>query len=310
MLDDKERKIYIPIIYPYTVDKSRDQRDNENSPPGHMRELKNYIPGGHVLKARGGITAFTHTPSGTVTTATATLSGNQWSADSDCVAVWKFENNLLDSVGNNHFTAVGTVGFYSGTASEGTYCLSLSASATAKLIIAGSNLSTTFPTKHTNSESDMSIFGYFRMDAYANQNAIITRWNDSAGHTNDRTFSINCLSASQGLRFAIGHGGGSASTFKNTDTAIVTGTWYWFCATYEASTNRFRLYVFNRDTSALVSEVMETAGGNIYNGEANIRVGIFGAANYFEGLIDELGVTKDIITTAEMTQIRQGIYKH
>lgn len=309
MLDDKERKIYIPITYPFTVDKSRDQRDNENSPPGHMKELKNYIPGGHVLKTRGGITAFTHTPSDTVTTASATISGNIFSSDSDCVAVWKFENNLLDSIGGNHFTADGTIG-YATTACEGSASLSLSAAQTAKLVISDANLSSTFPTKSTNSESDMSVFGFFRMDAFNNQNAIINRWQDTAGNTSDRSWAITCRSATTGPRFMVGHSGGSGATSLDFDTAITTGTWYWFCATYNSTTNRMNLYVWNKSTSALLSHVEETSSGDMYSGGAQMIVGKFGAANYYEGLIDELGITKDIITTAEMNQIRKGTYNN
>jgi len=50
---------YIPIHHPFTVDKTRDQRDTVNSPAGHMRTLTNYITGHHTIETRKGVTVFT-----------------------------------------------------------------------------------------------------------------------------------------------------------------------------------------------------------------------------------------------------------
>ena len=59
---DDKRTAYIPIQYPFTLDKSRDPRDNNNAGGGIFTQLTNYITGRGILETREGIEEFTHTP--------------------------------------------------------------------------------------------------------------------------------------------------------------------------------------------------------------------------------------------------------
>jgi hypothetical protein len=59
--EENKRTAYIPIQYPFTLDVSRDPRDNINASGGIFTKLTNYITGRHNLETRCGITEFEHT---------------------------------------------------------------------------------------------------------------------------------------------------------------------------------------------------------------------------------------------------------
>ncbi len=61
MIDPKKKVAYIPVQHPFSVDVTRDQRDNVNAGAGIFSKLTNYITGRQVLETRGGITEFVHT---------------------------------------------------------------------------------------------------------------------------------------------------------------------------------------------------------------------------------------------------------
>jgi len=63
-MDGKEdkRTAYIPIQHPFTLDKSRDPRDNLKASGGVFVGLTNYITGRQVIETRKGIGEFSHTP--------------------------------------------------------------------------------------------------------------------------------------------------------------------------------------------------------------------------------------------------------
>lgn len=59
---ENKRTAYIPIQHPFTLDVSRDSRDNINASGGIFTKLTNYITGRQILETREGISEFTHTP--------------------------------------------------------------------------------------------------------------------------------------------------------------------------------------------------------------------------------------------------------
>jgi hypothetical protein len=301
---------YIPIHNPFTVDLSRDQRDTLNSPAGHFRTLTNYIPTHSIIETRRGITLFVQSASAPPTTAVETAgapAANDFTGDPNIVSLWKLENNLLDSIGTNHFTGIGTIAFITADVSEGDYCLDLEKTpTTAHCTIVDTNLDAGTVGKKGENPTSLSIFGFFNMESYGNQNSILGKYRAAGA---DRSFAVNCKSASGDFVFQIGYNGGNNASTLIMSAGLTLATWYWFCATYNLADDKMDLYLWNRDTSALVSHVSGTAAGTFAPSSAALTLGLYGSNNTFDGKIDETGLARDMITTAEMNALRTQTYE-
>ncbi len=60
MPEEDKRTAYIPIQHPFTLDVSRDSRDNINASGGVFTKLTNYITGRQNLETRKGVSEFSH----------------------------------------------------------------------------------------------------------------------------------------------------------------------------------------------------------------------------------------------------------
>jgi hypothetical protein len=90
--------------------------------------------------------------------------------------------------------------------------------------------------------------------------------------------------------FSVGSAGG-----------IVTGTWYNVIAWHDAVNNQLGISVNNVATT-----VAHSGGVRAGNAEVRIGSGETGGNEEWDGLIDEVGVWKRVLTAAERTQLYNG----
>ena len=108
---------------------------------------------------------------------------NDFSADPNCVALWRFESGALttDSKGSNTLTAINTPTADTGDYKEGAASVSLVKSSSQYFSIADASLPTDFPCKNGGTGKIFSICAWFKSATLVEDNVIIGKWLDGYG---------------------------------------------------------------------------------------------------------------------------------
>jgi len=225
---------------------------------------------------------------------------NDFSGDPNCVALWKFDN---DGKGGNDLTEVGSPSYDSGDKKEGTHCIDLEKDSTQYCTIADGDLDTGFPGKSGTSEQSFSVCCWIKPESLGSWQGIISKFSASY-----KTFLLRLWSAGT-VDFIIAYSGGTTSLKFDTD--LSTGIWYHIGITYDASDNSMKIRVWDDNAGALLDSNKEgTAGGDMAPNAGALEVGRFYEtdADTFDGKIDEVVFFKDVLSDAEIDQIRAGAY--
>jgi hypothetical protein len=240
---------------------------------------------------------------------------NYFLNDSDCVALYKFEENTLDSKGNNDLTNDGVS--VSHTAKELLHSADFEYSQTDWADIANANLDAGFPGKSGEAFVALSIAVWVNFESLGPDGVICGIWHST---NNERNWVLkhDYVSASDSkFQFLKGYNAGANFETHNHDYATVAvSVWYHVEYSYLESSKASRLGVWD-DTAGAYRQVL---GSNFdtqtFNQTTNVeaavfRVGAYGqAANYWDGLIDELVICKDVKTDAEFLAIKNGTYAY
>jgi hypothetical protein len=232
---------------------------------------------------------------------------NDFSGDSNCVALFKFDNNANDSKGGNDLTAVNSPSYDSSDKKEGTHCIDLEKASTQYGTIADGDLDAGFPGKSGTSEQSFSICLWVKAESLAASAGLIDKYLTGS---NERTFQL-ILNSSCKPFFAIGYNGGASSSSIVFGTALSTSIWYHIGVVYDASDNSMKIRVWDDNAGALLdSNAAGTADGDMSPDSAPFEIGrAYGLDSYaFDGKIDEVVVFKDALTDSEIDQIRAGSY--
>jgi hypothetical protein len=133
--------------------------------------------------------------------------------------------------------------------------------------------------------------------------------------TNGRSFALSVghtSGTSYYLHMHIGTTGGTAEELKaHAPVQIFAGRWYHLGATYDDSDKSYRMRLYDATTDS-VTESTGNFFGNISITSTDVLIGAYlrGGIPAFSwpGLIDEVAVFNDVLTTAEIDKIRQGTY--
>ncbi len=306
-----KKSIYIALNPPFTVDKHLDGGSSER-PTGSFSILKNYIPEHDILRARKGVTKFTHTPESTVT-------ANDFSGDANCLSWYKMEeytgNVFADDQGSNPVTGGATSNSAyitqdtTNTIAPGlTGSLSLDNAATLRSAfgtLAFTDMGTSIPGS-VGVDTTMSVLGWVRWGAHHGAaQGIIGRWNT---HSAARSWLIYIHTAATNLRFLLRDTANISYTIS-ADFSLTTGNWYHFKGTFSSSTLTATLRVCN-SSGTTVYTGNATLANDLDTHDQALNIGTFDttAARSFDGNLQELVIFDDVVSDAEQDQIIAGTY--
>lgn len=97
---------------------------------------------------------------------------------------------------------------------------------------------------------------------------------------------------------------GGAPVVARTTGGVVAGSWYWLLGEYDATAELLKISI-NNGTPATA-----TLANGIQNGTSPFAIGAFGVgvflSYYVNGIVDEVGVWKRLLTTAEKASLYNG----
>lgn len=180
----------------------------------------------------------------------------------------------------NDLTDNNTVGYGTGIISNG-----------ADFIPANSEyLSHTSNASLQTGDIDFTFAAWFKIDDL-NTRAIISK-DDGLG---TRDYRITYLAGA--LRFYVN---ASGATQVASAAAISTGTWYYVVAWHDASANTINIQVNNGTVDSAGIGALSAASTNPFLIGANT---VGSATNFWDGLIDEVGFWKRVLTSDERTSL-------
>jgi hypothetical protein len=241
-----------------------------------------------------------------------TPTGNNFASDPDCVALWKFDNLATlttDSIGTNTLENHG-VTVETADRREGAGCASFRVSEADWMIIDDADLSANFPTRLGDPSPDMSICFWMKPRTFPFGGTMICKYLVA---TDDRSWRLLLGGALTGnLKVALGIGSGNnfkEYNFNAPEQQLVKDHWYHVAFTYKDADRSYHVRVWDGTTAVLVYDATGFATSHMAITDAPLVLGSAPLlSEYYDGLLDEVVVFSDILTTAEIDQIRQGIY--
>lgn len=244
---------------------------------------------------------------------------NDFSRDINCMTGWDHNNGALttDSQRSMDLTNEGvtasTGDFKEGDAS-GLYTLS----DPDVQYIADASLEVGFPLK-VGGLGTYSVTFWFKLNSLPTAPAVQRIAFKGTTTPAARCFDLHIEDSEAGdpaHRFRFNHGyngGGNWETFGPTAKYVVADRWFFIAQTYDNISKDWTHYAWDDTLESVVSNIGGTLTNNI-----NLEAGRFligadqttqGAeANHLDGLIDEMRWFRDVLTDAEASKIRQGIY--
>lgn len=230
------------------------------------------------------------------------LSSNVYGALADnLTSYWKMDEasgNALDAHGSNNLTDNSSVGSASGKINGARDFEGLS----------GGSPSTVQWFSHADN-SDLSVGDIdFTIQLWVNLESkptgdnsnILNKWDFGA---NSREYIAYYNVSNDRFEFRVsndGNGGGSVTIVTaNNLGAVSTGTWYLIHVWHDASANQIGIAV-NAGTADTASH-----STGVFNGTSNFEIGALsgGTSGPFDGLVDEVGIWKRLLTSLERTDL-------
>ncbi len=240
-----------------------------------------------------------------VATYGVTAVGNNFAADPNCVALWRFEQTPSgyldpnDSLGTNtlvnHNVDPNTIEYREGAASakfvSGKY-----------LSIADANLAKEFPLKSTGDQKNFSVCCWLRVP----DNHISTVWSKFDSGRSSFQFAVDTYGADVQLYLLQGSNDGLLFQVNRPGITLNPLKWYHIGFTYNDVTRSYLVRVWDAEANVLVGTKTGSFSRHISLTEAPWQIGKGNWNNY--GWMDEMVVFNDILTNAEIDKIRQGTY--
>ena len=241
--------------------------------------------------------------------------GNVFSTDPNCVAVWKLEPSALTinslSVGLNKLTnngvASNTTDFREGTGSA-----AFEGAALDNLRIVDANLSTSFPTKST--QTTAPVFSgacWVKLNSLPSTSYLMSKYMPPSSKM---SWAIGVLYNGR-IIFRVGYGSGASMEPMTTTSAnlLQTGKWYHVAFTYNDNTKACYIRVYDKNAdSVIVNETLTFTHNLSVTSAAFVLGGTESASTEYSlnGLMDEAVIFKDVLTPTEIDKIRQNTYGH
>jgi RHS repeat-associated protein len=242
-----------------------------------------------------------------------TSSGNDFSDDPNCVALWKLESGALttDSIGSNTLTNDGT-GASTSDYQEGAASGDFDRSGEDRMYIADGSLDSGFPLKNGDTNKKISIAAWVKFDELptSGQTRYVAGKYDFTN--SKRSLALSYYNNSGTTKIGILHGYNSGNSYERLEhaSAIQTGRWYHVGVTYDDSDRSYRIRIWDDTAGAILgSDATGTASNAINVEDASFTVGCAAPDHaWHDGHIDEVVVFNDVLSASEIDKIRQGTY--
>jgi hypothetical protein len=239
--------------------------------------------------------------------------GNDFTADPNAVALWRFEPSAMntDSLGGNTLVPqlspdVNNVDFKEGAASGNIK--------NGHFLIGDGVLDADYPLKSGDDDKNISV-AFWVKPSYGESITTGRIIYGKGGVFGQQSFAVGFFEAAGAgtgrIALNIGVLGGTThETFLNPTKVIQRNQWYHVAVSYEhlgtRGNVRIRIYDPSDDT---VEETVDSTNNSLFVSAGNVAIGAYRyAAQDFAGLIDEMVVFNDVLTPAEIDKIRQGTY--
>jgi hypothetical protein len=246
---------------------------------------------------------------------------NDFSADSDVVALWKLDDGALttDSKGTNTLTDIGTVTANTSVKMEGTASGNFVEASSQGLYRTNSNLAADFPLKdQVTPVKTISVCAWVYNDSFATDGNGLAIFSIYERVTNKKSFVIfvSTYGTDNVFELGLGYNGGASVEWIPHAYDLSLSTWYHVTVVYQDSDKSYGIYVRDTNGNTIGSDLTGTATLdvnkiNVEDAPLSIGVKHDDAAvwsDHFDGKIDEVVVFKRKITAAEATKIAKGIY--
>lgn len=234
---------------------------------------------------------------------------NDFSGDSNCVALWRFEDGALtvDSKGGN---TLGNMGGKANTSNyrEGGCSVHIDTEESDRLYVADGDLDLGFPFKGGDEVKNFSFCFWAYLDSLpgsGNQRLCLIKTETLKNSfrvffRNDGAKTCVCFSMSTD---------GSAWNYYHHASGIEAGKWYHVGVTYELDGGNGNYRIRVSDDDAVLGVDKTGAAGEIFvSGDSWIWISYANASYNFDGDLDEFVIFKDILTVDEIDQISAGNY--
>ena len=202
------------------------------------------------------------------------------------ISYWKFDEasgNALDSHGTNDLTDNNTVGSATGKIGNARDFELGNAEYFSKA--SNSDLQT--------GDIDFTITCWVKLESNGQTMQVVTKYSDAS---NEYAIIYDNVNA----KFYFYSGTSFTSVASTTPTPIATATWYFIAVWFNASANSINIKVNNGTTYS--NTVTPTSAGS-----ANFKIGLRDdSTQYWDGLIDEVGFWKRLLTSDELTSLYNG----
>ncbi len=242
--------------------------------------------------------------------------GNDFTSDPHCVALWRFETGQLtvDSIGSNTLEIVETVTADTTEYKEGDSSVD---TRLGYLRMDDADLDPGFPLKSGVATPEFSVAFWMKARSGSTQVTGAVMFAKGA-ETGPYTYSFGVgllepAGAGTGLMvLSVGNNDGTGLHMYNVGLPrpIERNRWYHVAATYEqtsATAGVLNLYVYDPSDDTVMTATVPSVKVPVFNGP--LAIGMFRwHTSRYNGLLDEMVVFDDVLTAAEVNQIRQGSY--
>jgi len=215
---------------------------------------------------------------------------------------WKFENDYTDSSKNSYtLTPTGSPTFVSGGSQlVDDYSLDLEYSSGQFATIANASLDENFPCASAGTVRSFTVLLHIKPESMPSLAYLVSKYNTAS----ERSFAVKFAATTGYVGVNHGHTSGTAYEYVDFTTGCSVGTEYGVAYSYNDSTKAYRLSVYDYTAGDyLASDVTGNWTNNISITEADFVIGNRdGGASYFDGIIDEVVVVAEVLTTAKIAE--------
>lgn len=231
---------------------------------------------------------------------------NDFSADSNCVALYNFESGALttDSKGGNTLTDNNTVGVDTSDYQQGAACASFNSSNAEYFTISNGDLDAGHPFKQSTANLTFSMAFWVKPASTGVSQGLV-----GGNETSDFGTCV-FINTNNKISFQVRRAASTGIMTFTHDTALVANRWYHVGVSWDNSTKAYRIRIWDGYNSQILGTDKTGTGSyaRSYTGNTFYIGSTYGTAYPLNGKIDEVVIFKDVKSAGNFDAIRAGTY--